>query len=234
MGTRAYGREIYYNNFMITTVIFDMDGLLLSTEPIYFECYKKAAAEDGREFTYELFEACVGMSGEDSCDLIQHHFGPEFDVQKLIRRTYDHFEDYIRQGGEVDFRPGAKEAVEYFHRNGFKVALASSNIRQWVEYLLKKKGINQYFSSVTTADDVSKPKPDPEVYLKTAEKLATDVTQCLVFEDSIAGATAAISAGMRTCVVPQIKQPNTFVRQNAFKVYRSLEDIYSDMEDLTA
>ena len=124
--------------------------------------------------------------------------------------------------------------MEYFHRNGFKVALASSNIRQWVEYLLKKKGINQYFSSVTTADDVSKPKPDPEVYLKTAEKLATDVTQCLVFEDSIAGATAAISAGMRTCVVPQIKQPNTFVRQNAFKVYRSLEDIYSDMEDLTA
>ena len=94
MGTRAYGREIYYNNFMITTVIFDMDGLLLSTEPIYFECYKKAAAEDGREFTYELFEACVGMSGEDSCDLIQHHFGPEFDVQKLIRFFALRFEPF--------------------------------------------------------------------------------------------------------------------------------------------
>ncbi|MBR2392096.1 MAG: HAD-IA family hydrolase, partial [Elusimicrobiaceae bacterium] len=145
---------------------------------------------------------------------------------------YAHFEDYIQSGGEVEFRPGAKEAVEYFYRKGFKIALASSNIRQWVEYLLERKGIRKYFSSVTTADDVSKPKPDPEVYLKTAEKLKTDVTECLVFEDSIAGATAAISAGMRTCVVPQIKQPNTFVRQNSFKVYNSLEDIYPDMEDL--
>jgi HAD superfamily hydrolase (TIGR01549 family) len=174
------------------------------------------------------------MSTEDACDLIQHHFGPDFDVKKLISRTYACFEEYIQAGGEVDFRPGAKEAVEYFYRNGFKIALASSNIRQWVDYLLERKGIKKYFSSITTSDDVSKPKPDPEVYLKTAEKLKMDVKECLVFEDSVAGATAAISAGMRTCVVPQIKQPNSFVRQNAFKIYESLENIYPDMEDLVS
>lgn len=217
---------------MITTVIFDMDGLLLSTEPIYFECYKKAAAEKGLDFTYELFESCVGMSSEDAGHLIQHYFGEKLDVPHLHMRTYAHFEDYILQGGEVDFRPGAKQAVEFFHKRGLKVALASSNVRKWVEYLLTRKGIFQLFDSVTTADDVSRPKPDPEVYLRTAQKLDSDVAECLVFEDSVAGATAALSAGMRTCVVPQIKQPNTFVRQNAFKIYRSLEDIYPDLEDL--
>lgn len=217
---------------MITTVVFDMDGLLLSTEPIYFECYKKAAAEEGKKFDYELFESCVGMSTHDAGALIKHHFGPDFDVKKLYARTYAHFEDYVASGKEIEFRPGAKEAVEYFYKRGLKVALASSNIRRWVDYLLEEKGIKKYFSSITTADDVAKPKPDPEVYLKTAQKLGVEVTACLAFEDSIAGATAAITAGMRTCVVPQIKQPNTFVRQHAFRIYKSLKDIYPDMDEL--
>lgn len=217
---------------MITTVIFDMDGLLFNTEPIYFECYKKAAAEDGLDFTFELFESCVGMSREDASHFITHHFGRDTDVQKMHDRTYKLFEEYLAANGEVHFRPGAKKAVEFFYNRGLKVALASSNITRWVMFLLEKKGIKKYFSSITTSDDVSSPKPDPEVYLKTAQKLGSDVSQCLVFEDSVAGATAAIAAQMRTCVVPQIKKPTQFIRENAFKIYHSLEDIYPDMDEL--
>lgn len=219
---------------MITTVIFDMDGLLFDTELIYFECYKKAAAERGLTFTAELFEACVGISQADAARLIRHHFGPESDPETLHRRTYLHFENYLNEGGEIRFRPGAKQAVEYFYRRGLSVALASSNITRWANHFLQSGGITKYFSSVTTSDDVTHPKPDPEVYLVTARKLGADVSQCLVFEDSVAGATAAISAGMRTCVVPQLKQPDSFVRQNAFKIYKSLEDIYPDMDELLA
>lgn len=219
---------------MITTVIFDMDGLLFDTEPIYFECYKKAAAEDGLNFTYELFESCVGISREDAARFILQHFGPQTDIQKLHVRTGEIFEEYLANDGEIRFRPGAKQAVEFFYNRGLKVALASSNITRWVMFLLEKKGIKKYFSSVTTSDDVFRPKPDPEVYLKTAQKLGVDVSECLVFEDSVAGATAAISARMRTCVVPQIKKPTQFVRENAFKIYHSLEDIYPDMDELLA
>lgn len=219
---------------MITTVIFDMDGLLFDTEPIYFECYKKAAAEDGLNFTYELFESCVGISREEAARFILQHFGPQTDMQKLHVRTGEIFEEYLANDGEIRFRPGAKQAVEFFYNRGLKVALASSNITKWVMFLLEKKGIKKYFSSVTTSDDVFRPKPDPEVYLKTAQKLGVDVSECLVFEDSVAGATAAISARMRTCVVPQIKKPTQFVRENAFKIYHSLEDIYPDMDELLA
>lgn len=207
---------------------------MFDTEPIYFECYKKAAAEDGLNFAYELFESCVGISREEAARFILQHFGPQTDMQKLHVRTGEIFEEYLANDGEIRFRPGAKQAVEFFYNRGLKVALASSNITRWVMFLLEKKGIKKYFSSVTTSDDVFRPKPDPEVYLKTAQKLGVDVSECLVFEDSVAGATAAISARMRTCVVPQIKKPTQFVRENAFKIYHSLEDIYPDMDELLA
>ncbi len=217
---------------MITTVIFDMDGLLFDTELLYFECYKKAAAEDGLHFTYELFESCVGISRDDAARFIRQHFGPQTDIQKMYVRTGEIFEEYLASDGEIRFRPGAKEAVEFFYNRGLKLGLASSNITRWVMFLLEKKNIKKYFSSVTTSDDVFRPKPDPEVYLKSAQKLGADVSQCLVFEDSVAGATAAITAQMRTCVVPQIKQPTQYVREHAFKIYKSLLDIYPDMDEL--
>ncbi len=217
---------------MITTVIFDMDGLLFNTEPIYFECYKKAAAEEGLNFTYELFESCVGISRDDAARFIIQHFGPETDIHKIHKRTGEIFEEYLASNGEIHFRPGARKALEFFYNRGLKLALASSNITRWVMFLLEKKEIKKYFSSITTSNNVSRPKPDPEVYLKTAQKLEVDVSECLVFEDSVAGATAAITARMRTCVVPQIKKPTQYILENAFKIYRSLEDIYPDMDDL--
>ena len=103
---------------------------------------------------------------------------------------------------------------------------------KWAEEMLKRKGIKKYFSVITMADDVTKTKPDPEIYLTTAARLGVAPAQCLAFEDSVAGATAAIRAGLRTCVVPQIKQPDMFVREHAFKIYQSLQDIYPDMDEL--
>lgn len=217
---------------MINTVIFDMDGLLLSTEPIYFECYKKSAIEQNLVFTKELFELCVGLSTQDAAKVINHYFHEKCNVEELYRRTYFHFEEYIKTEKDIPFCKGAKEAIIYFHQRRLNIALASSNIRKWVDYLLTKKEILPYFSTTTTATEVKNPKPDPELYLTTAKKLQVSPSQCLVFEDSIAGATAAISASMRTCVVPQIKQPNDFVRQHAFKIYNSLLDIYPDVEEL--
>ena len=209
-----------------------MDGLLLSTEPIYFLCYQRAAKKMGQTFPFELYEACVGMSTSDAAKIIDNYFKGALNVKELYRRTFDEFENYIHGGGEVDFRPGAKEAVEYFYKRGFPLALASSNIRRWVDYLLEKKGVKKYFSVITTSEDVEKPKPDPEIYLTTAARLHVAPDECLSFEDSVAGATASITAGMRVCVVPQIKQPDTFVRERAFKVYKSLKDIYPDMDEL--
>lgn len=216
---------------MITTVIFDMDGLIFSTEPVYFQCYQQAAKKRGLDFTFELFETCIGISTQEAEKIIRNYFGKQIDVQSLNDECYANFANHLLTK-EIEFRPGAKEAIEYFHSRGLKLAVASSNITRWVELLTTRYGVRKYFSSVLTSDDVENPKPDPELYLTTARILGSDVNECLVFEDSVAGATAAISAGMRTCVVPHMKQPNTFTRNNAFKVYQSLEDIYPDVDEL--
>lgn len=216
---------------MIRSVIFDMDGTLFSTEPIYFQCYQQAAEPLGLNFTFELFEQCIGISTDEARPLMMSYFGREVDIDAIYQGCCRNFEKYMEEH-PIPLRPGAKEAVEYFHKRGFPLGIATSNIRQWVEKILIKTNLQSYFPTITTSDEVSNPKPDPEVYLRCAQKLDTDVAQCLVFEDSVAGATSAISAGMRTVVVPDLKQPDTFVRDHSFKIYPSLKDIYPDMDEL--
>lgn len=208
-----------------------MDGTLFSTEPIYFQCYRAAAEPLGLDFTFELFESCIGITTEEARPLMKSYFGREVDIDAIYEGCCRNFEKYMEHN-PIPFRPGAKEAVEYFYRRGLRLGVATSNVRKWVEKLLHKNGLAGYFPVVVTSDEVANPKPDPEVYLRAAKELGADVSQCLAFDDSIAGATAAISAGMRTVVVPDLKQPNTFVKEHAFKIYKSLTDIYPDMDEL--
>lgn len=217
---------------MIRCVIFDMDGTLFNTERIYFKCYRQAAAEMGLDFTFDLFAQGVGISREEANKFIKQHFGQNTDTDLLQRRTYQLVEDYLQHGGNIPFLPGAKAAIELFYARGLTLGLASSNIRKWVDFYLEKKKLTRYFSAITTCEDVTHLKPNPEVYLCTAAKLGVDPKECLVFEDSVAGATAAIHAQMRTCMIPNIKQPDSFVRDHAFKIYTSLKEIPADMEEL--
>ena len=219
---------------MITTVIFDMDGTLYNTEIIYFACYRKAAAEMGLDFTFDLFAQGVGISREEANKFIKQHFGQDTDTDHLQRRTYQLVDDYLQRGGEIPFMPGAVDAVKLFYKRGLKLGLASSNIRKWVEFYLDKTDLAKYFSALTTCEDVEHLKPNPEVYLRSAAKLGADPSQCLVFEDSVAGATAAINAQMRTCMIPNIKKPDTFIRQHAFKIYDFFFQVPADVDELLA
>lgn len=81
---------------MITAVIMDMDGLIFSTEPIYFKCYQQAAAPMGIKFTFELFEACIGMSVADAHPLMKSYFGKDVDVLALHEGCSRNFEEYMR------------------------------------------------------------------------------------------------------------------------------------------
>ena len=164
-------------------------------------------------------------------DRVLQVVGRDVDVKYLYDQCARNVDAYF-DSHTVPFKPCAKETIEYFHKRGLKLGMATSNISRWVDILLEKRGLKGYFSSIVTFDHVSNPKPDPEVYLRSAQNLGADVSQCLAIEDSVAGATAAISAGMRTVVVPDLKQPNSFVRANAFRIYKSLCDMQREMDEV--
>ena len=218
---------------MIRTVIFDMDGMIFSTEPIYFRCYQQAAEQYGKDFPYELFAQCVGISLEESTKILKNYFGPQFDLSQLYAQCSRNFETYMDKH-HIAPREGVEQMLPFLQERGLKIGMATSNGRAWVERLLEQANLRHYFQTIVTAQDVSKPKPDPEVYLRAAANLQTQVNQCLAFDDSVAGATSAISAGMRTVVIPDLKQPDSFVRHRAFRIYTSLKEAYFDVEDLLA
>ncbi len=216
---------------MITTVIFDMDGMIFSTEPLYFQCYQEAAREKGLDFPFELFVRCIGISLEEASKIIRNSFGRDVDVPDLYKQCGHIFEKYM-DTHFIPPRAGVQTMLQTLTARGFKIGMATSNGRAWVEKLLKQADLSHYFKAIVTAQDVSKPKPDPEVYLRAAAQLKSDVKECLAFDDSVAGATAAISAGMRTVVIPDLKQPDSFVRQHAFRIYDSMPQAYEELEEL--
>ncbi len=216
---------------MITTAIFDMDGTIFSTEPIYFQCYQQAAKLYGKEFPYELFVHCVGISIEEASKLLRNYFGPDVDIEKLYQTCGAYFEQYM-DTHKIEPRAGVKPMLQALEQRGIKIGMATSNGKAWVEQLLSQADLRAYFEVIVTSNDVSKPKPDPEVYLRAAAQLNSAVSQCLAFDDSVAGATAALSAGMRTVVIPDLKQPDSYVRQHAFRIYSSLTQAYQELDDL--
>ena len=153
---------------MISCVFFDMDGLLFNTELIYFKCYQAAAAEQKLTFPFELFTQCVGIPRDEANKFMRQYFGPRADITTLERRTYQLVEKYLASGGEIPFMPGARATVELFYKRGLKLGLCSSNIRKWADFYLDKTGLRRYFSSITTCEDATQLKPNPEVYLKGA------------------------------------------------------------------
>lgn len=216
---------------MITTAIFDMDGTLFSTEPLYFQCYQAAAREMGLDFPFELFVRCVGISLEEASKIIKNYYGKEVDVPYLYEACGRKFEQYM-DSHLIPPRAGVVEMLSTLAARGLKIGMATSNGRAWAERLLKQANLFPYFKSIVTAQDVSKPKPDPEVYLRAAAQLQSGVSECVAFDDSVAGATAAISAGMRTVVIPDLKQPDSFVRQHAFRIYDSMMSAYVVLDEL--
>jgi len=220
----------------IKGIIFDLDGVIVFTDHYHYLAWKGIADEMGIYFDGTINNRLRGVSRMESLEIIleNYHGTPLSEDEKvaLAEKKNNFYRELLQEMSPASVAPEVRSTLQTLRERGYKLSIGSSSKN--TKTILERVQLTDAFDAISDGTNITRSKPDPEVYLKTAEKLATDVTQCLVFEDSIAGATAAISAGMRTCVVPQIKQPNTFVRQNAFKVYRSLEDIYSDMEDLTA
>jgi HAD superfamily hydrolase (TIGR01509 family) len=208
-------------------VFFDMDGLMVDSEPEWF----LSEIEVTKPFGYTWLEtdqiACLGgplsKVGQYMFDKCGHQNSPEYFTQTLIDTQV------ARMRGNTPTMPGAVKLVRELQSYGVKTALVSASPRNIVDAVLDNLGHDLFPFSISS-DDVVKTKPDPEAYLKAADMSGTNISNCLVFEDSITGMSAAIASGAYLIAVPHLVSIEESPR---VRVIRSLEQLsFSKLTDL--
>ena len=183
----------------IRAVVFDMDGVLIDSEPIYHRNQQALHERFGIAYTEKIMHDFTGLSAADSGRKMVELF-PQCGI--TADQAGKMFEDMIYDSlaGEKDLSliPGVEELIAKLHAEGVRLAVASSSPRKSVSYVIERFGLGRYLSAMVTGDEVHHGKPDPAIYLTAARRLNVAPQQAAAVEDSAHGLAAAVAAGMRT------------------------------------
>ncbi|PJC87209.1 beta-phosphoglucomutase [Vibrio sp. HA2012] len=184
---------------MKNTYIFDLDGVIVDTARYHYLAWKKIADELDIFFDEALNESLKGVSRVECLEILIKYSGIALsDAEKadILSRKNDYYLDFIAQLTHSDLLPGVKALLDRCKDDGIYICLGSASKN--AEYILDKLNIKHYFDVIVDGNHVTKAKPDPEVFCRASEALNVPYENCIVFEDSIAGITAAKNAGMYT------------------------------------
>lgn len=191
---------------MIKAVIFDLDGVIVSTDDCHYRAWKKMADEEGIYFDREINNRLRGVSRMASLDIVLERADKEYsesEKQALAERKNNYYKELICELTPGDILPGAMETLEKLKENGIKIAIGSSSKNTPI--ILKQIGLDNFFDAVSDGNNIIHSKPDPEVFLKAAEMLKIAPEDCMIVEDADAGIEAGKCAGMKTLSVQGAK-----------------------------
>lgn len=192
---------------MIKAAIFDMDGTLIDSEPMWKEAEKYVFEALGVKITEQYSDQTVAMTTKDVTQFWYQKFPwSGKSLNHVENEVIDHVASLIKKRGKA--LPGVTEAIELLLNKKIKIALATNAPERLIPVVLQKLGIEQYFCCVSSSDNELKGKPAPDVYLSTVRKLNVLPAQCIAFEDTGSGLTSAISAGMQVVVIPDRREYN--------------------------
>lgn len=183
---------------MLEAVIFDMDGVLIDSEPVHYESNKKIMQEFGYNLEYDYYKQFIGSTLTHMWEVIKKDYEISNEISELNRMSEQYSNNIIKENGYIRV-PGAAELVKMFNDNGIKLAVASSSSAYLIDKAVSYLGIKECFDVLVSGENIANPKPSPDIFLKAAESLGVDVGRCLVIEDSANGVKAAKAAGM-ACV----------------------------------
>ena len=186
--------------------IFDLDGVIVTTDDCHYRAWKKMADEEGIYFDREINERLRGVSRMDSLEIILERAQKTYsEVEKvnLATRKNQYYVEFIQNLTPADILPGVIRNIDILKLNGIKVAIGSSSKNTPI--ILKQIGLSTYFDAVSDGNNITKSKPDPEVFIKAADMLEMPYDECIVVEDADAGIQAGKTAGMRTLAVGNAK-----------------------------
>jgi beta-phosphoglucomutase len=182
---------------LIRGVIFDLDGVLVSTDELHYQAWKQIADDEGIPFDRQVNERLRGVSRMESLAIILERSGRPLTVeerQDFADRKNALYRQSLETLTEDDVLPGARALLGDLRRRGLKLAIASSSRN--APLILERIGLAADFDAMADGNDITRSKPDPQVFLLAAERLNLPPEQCLVVEDALAGIDAARAAGM--------------------------------------
>lgn len=207
----------------LEAVIFDMDGVLLDTEPLYRTAIYAACEDQGHAMADHVHLSLIGTPKELGDEKLIAHFGNGFDLDRYHATCMEHFARLCAP--DVPLRPGSRELLAYLRRENIPRAVATSTARATARAQLAKAGILDLLDALVTRTDVAMGKPHPETFLKAAEALNARPSNCLALEDSHNGVRAAAAAGMATIMVPDLLLPTAEIEALCVGVHPSLADV---------
>ena len=203
-----------------SAVVCDMDGLLVDSERMERRVWQRVAQELGIELSDERFATFVGHSGDRNDALLRHYFGEAFDVPRFRAMCHSGMSDLVECEG-ITLRPGAREWLAFVSSLGIPLGLATSSGPAAVQERLGD--LLHLFAAVATRADVEHGKPHPDLYLEAARRLGIVAASAVAVEDSPAGTQAALGAGMRVVVIPDLVAPPDDLTPHLAGVFPSLD-----------
>jgi beta-phosphoglucomutase len=182
---------------MFKAVIFDLDGVILSTDDFHYRAWKRLADREGIYFDREINERLRGVSRMESLEIILERAERDYSSEeKLEMATFknDFYRESLDQLTPADVFPGVSEVLALLKEKGIRSAIGSSSKN--ARFILERTGLQESFDAVSDGTNIENSKPHPEVFLKAAEMLGVPPETCLVVEDADAGIESAKAAGM--------------------------------------
>lgn len=216
---------------MIQAIIFDMDGLMLDTESIALDSWKKAGNEFGYTISRELMIKAIGTTLIDTKKLLVKNLGDDFPFEEVRKVRLNHTKEFISLHG-VPIKKGLLEFLKYCKSKKIPTAVATSTARIDALELLKKADIYSYFDIVICGDEIEKGKPEPDIFLMASKKLGVKAEKCIVLEDSENGILAASRANMIPIWIPDIITESHIAGENAKYKCDSLIEVKEIIDEL--
>ncbi|MET7617234.1 HAD family phosphatase [Streptomyces sp. NPDC005408] len=191
------------SNSRTPSVIFDLDGTLVDSEPNYYEAGRRLLAEHGvTDFSWEHHTRFIGIGTRETLEILRGEYGIEAPVDELLAGKNRNYLELARASTGVF--PEMRKFVELLHTDGVPMAVASGSSRAAIEAVLAGTGLDAFIPTTVSAEEVAQGKPEPDIFLEAARRLGTVPADCVVVEDAAPGATAAHAAGMRCIAVPYV------------------------------